>query len=153
MALFSIRPMTEADVPAVILVENQIYEFPWTDRNFLDSLRAGYHMHCMWLDEQLAGYIVMMHVVDEYHLLNISIRADLQGLGHGKHLLQWGIGQAKLANATGMLLEVRPSNVTAKNLYEKEGFKLIGARKNYYPSQLGREDALVMFKRFTGSLE
>ena len=153
MALFSIRRMTEADLPAVILVENQIYEFPWTDRNFLDSLRAGYHMHCMWLDEQLAGYIVMMHVVDEYHLLNISIRADLQGFGHGKHLLQWGIGQAKLSNASGMLLEVRPSNLTAKSLYEKEGFKLIGTRKNYYPSQLGREDALVMFKRFTGLLE
>jgi [ribosomal protein S18]-alanine N-acetyltransferase len=145
--------MTEADVPAVILVENQIYEFPWTDRNFLDSLRAGYHMHCMWLDEQLAGYIVMMQVVDEYHLLNISIRADLQGLGHGKHLLLWGIGQARLAGAAGMLLEVRPSNLTAKNLYEKEGFKLIGARKNYYPAHAGREDALVMFKRFSGTLE
>ena len=145
--------MTEADVPAVILVENQIYEFPWTDRNFLDSLRAGYHMHCMWLDEQLAGYIVMMQVVDEYHLLNISIRADLQGLGHGKHLLLWGISQARLAGAAGMLLEVRPSNLTAKNLYEKEGFKLIGARKNYYPAHSGREDALVMFKRFSGTLE
>lgn len=116
-------------------------------------MRAGYHMHCMWLDEQLAGYIVMMHVVDEYHLLNISIRADLQGLGHGKHLLQWGIGQAKMAGATGMLLEVRPSNTSAKALYEKEGFKLIGVRKNYYPSHLGREDALVMLKKFTGSLE
>lgn len=148
MAQFSIRPMTEADVPAVILVENQIYEFPWTTRNFLDSMRAGYHMHCMWLDEELVGYIVMMHVVDEFHLLNLSIRADLQGKGHGKHLLQWGIGQAKLADAIGMLLEVRPSNVAAKGLYEKEGFKLIGARKNYYPAHAGREDALVMLKRF-----
>lgn len=153
MALFSIRPMTPADVPAVILVENQIYEFPWTDRNFLDSLRAGYHMNCMWLDEALAGYIVMMHVVDEFHLLNLSIRVDLQGLGHGKHLLQWGLSQAKLAGATGMLLEVRPSNVSAKGLYDKEGFKLIGARKNYYPAHSGREDALVMFKRFSGILE
>ena len=153
MALFSIRQMSEADVPAVILIENQIYEFPWTDRNFLDSLRAGYHMNCMWLDEALAGYIVMMHVVDEFHLLNLSIRADLQGLGHGKHLLQWGLSQARLAGASGMLLEVRPSNASAKGLYEKEGFKLIGARKNYYPAYSGREDALVMFKRFSGTLE
>ena len=152
MAQFSIRPMAETDVPAVMLVEDQIYEFPWTHRNFLDSLRAGYRMHCMWLDEQLAGYIVMMHVVDEFHLLNLSIRADLQGMGHGRHLLEWGIGQAKLAGAVGMLLEVRPTNVAAKGLYEKEGFKLIGARKNYYPSYTGREDALVMFKRF-GALE
>jgi ribosomal-protein-alanine N-acetyltransferase len=150
MALFSIRPMTEGDVPEVILVEHQIYEFPWSARNFLDSLRAGYHMNCMWLNNELAGYIVMMHVVDEFHLLNLSVRKDLQGFGHGKHLLQWGMTQARLAGATGMLLEVRPSNSAAKALYDKEGFKLIGARKNYYPSHLGREDALVMFKRFSG---
>ncbi|HEX4880146.1 MAG TPA: ribosomal protein S18-alanine N-acetyltransferase [Limnobacter sp.] len=148
MAVFSIRPMTEADVPAVMLVETQIYEFPWSERNFYDSLRAGYGMHCMWLDEQLLGYIVLMHVVDEFHLLNISVRADLQGRGHGKHLLLWGIDHARMSGATGMLLEVRPSNTPARALYEKQGFKLIGVRKNYYPARVGREDALVMFKNF-----
>ncbi|HEX4843605.1 MAG TPA: ribosomal protein S18-alanine N-acetyltransferase [Limnobacter sp.] len=148
MAVFSIRPMTEADVPAVMLVEAQTYEFPWTDRNFYDSMRAGYGMHCMWLDAQLAGYIVLMQVVDEFHLLNISIRPDLQGKGHGKHLLLWGIEQARMSGATGMLLEVRPSNAAARALYEKHGFKLIGVRKNYYPAHTGREDALVMFKNF-----
>lgn len=152
MAQFSIRPMSEADIPAVILVENQVYEFPWTDKNFLDSLRAGYSMHCMWLDDSLVGYIVMMSVVDEFHLLNLSVRADFQGRGHGKHLLQWGMGQAKLNDATGMLLEVRPSNAAARNLYEQLGFKLIGTRKNYYPSASGREDALVMLKRFGAAL-
>lgn len=140
--------MLEADLPAVLLVENQIYEFPWSERNFLDSMRAGYHMNCMWFNNEIVGYIVMMHVVDEFHLLNLSIRADLQGLGHGKHLLQWGIEQAKFAKSKGMLLEVRPSNLVAKSLYQKEGFKLIGIRKNYYPTQSGREDALVMLKRF-----
>ncbi|WP_370261172.1 ribosomal protein S18-alanine N-acetyltransferase [Limnobacter sp.] len=149
MAVFSIRPMTEADVPAVMLVETQIYEFPWSGRNFIDSMRAGYRLHCMWLDQQLVGYIVLMHVVDEFHLLNISVRADLQGRGHGKHLLLWGLDQARAAGASGMLLEVRPSNTSARALYEKQGFKLIGVRKNYYPAREGREDALVMFKKFS----
>ena len=102
----------------------------------------------MWIDHELAGYIVMMPIVDEYHLLNISIRADLQGTGLGKHLLQWGIGHAITKGMTGMLLEVRPSNEVAKTLYEREGFKLIGLRKNYYPAKKGREDAMVLFKRF-----
>lgn len=149
MALFSIRPMEEADVPAVFQIESTIYEFPWTERNFLDSMRAGYMLHCLCIDHEIAGYIVMMEVVDEYHLLNISVRADLQGLGHGKHLLEWGLMQARTASMNGMLLEVRPSNLPAKTLYEKSGFKLIGVRKNYYPAKAGREDALVFLKRFT----
>lgn len=148
MSTFSIKAMTEADLGEVALVEQVIYEFPWTERNFWDSLRAGYDAHCMWIDHRLAAYLVMMRVVDEYHLLNLSVRADLQGNGFGRHLLQWGIGRAKSAGMDGMLLEVRPSNVAAKTLYETEGFKLIGVRKNYYPAHQGREDALVLFKRF-----
>ena len=140
--------MQESDIPAVILVEHQIYEFPWSDRNFLDSLRAGYSLNCLWNEQQLCGYIVMMKVVDEHHLLNISIRADLQVQGHGKALLRWGMAQALAAKSAGMLLEVRPSNEVARTLYEKEGFKLIGTRKNYYPARNGREDALVFFRRF-----
>ena len=97
---------------------------------------------------QLILLDVMMPVLDEYHLLNISIRADLQGQGMGRQLLQWGIGRGRSAGMQGMLLEVRPSNDSARKLYESEGFKLVGTRKNYYPSKQGREDALVLFKRF-----
>ena len=152
MGTFSIRPMTEADIDAVMVIENSIYVFPWTARNFQDSLRAGYALHCMCLDEVLVGYVVTMNVVDETHLLNISIRQDHQGKGHGKHLLQWSLTQARLAGSQGMLLEVRPSNVSARALYDQQGFKLIGVRKNYYPAPEGREDALVMFKRFNSVL-
>lgn len=148
MSVFSIRPMSEADVTAVCLVEQQIYEFPWTQKNFVDSIQAGYEAHCMWIDYSLAGYIIMMTVLDEYHLLNISIRGDLQGQGLGRQLLQWGLGRGRSAGMQGMLLEVRPSNDAARQLYESEGFKLVGTRKNYYPSNQGREDALVLFKRF-----
>lgn len=140
--------MSETDVTAVCLVEQQIYEFPWSQKNFVDSIQAGYEAHCMWIDYSLAGYIIMMPVLDEYHLLNISIRADLQGQGMGRQLLQWGMGRGRSAGMQGMLLEVRPSNESARKLYESEGFKLVGTRKNYYPSKQGREDALVLFKRF-----
>ncbi|HEY1058480.1 MAG TPA: ribosomal protein S18-alanine N-acetyltransferase [Limnobacter sp.] len=153
MALFSIRPMREDDVPQVIEIENRIYEFPWSARNFLDSLRAGYDLHCFLLDDVLVGYIVMMQVVDEVHLLNISVSADQQGKGYGKHLLQWGLSRARMAGLEGMLLEVRPSNTVAKALYDQQGFKLIGVRKNYYPARVGREDALVLFKRLGQGLD
>jgi ribosomal-protein-alanine N-acetyltransferase len=44
-----------------------------------------------------------------------------------------------------MLLEVRPSNTRALEIYERYGFKHIGRRKGYYPAANGqREDALVM---------
>lgn len=141
-------PMTEVDLPAIDMIEQQIYEFPWTMRNFQDSLRAGYCAYCMWEDYSILGYTVMMKVVDEMHLLNLSVRADQQGQGLGRRLLRWGMQKALNMHTNGMLLEVRPSNESARSLYESEGFKLIGLRKNYYPAKEGREDAMVLFKPF-----
>ena len=141
------HPMSEADVVVVDMVEQQIYEFPWGAGNFRDSIRAGYSAYCMWQDSSLIGYTVMMKVIDETHLLNLSVRADHQGRGLGRRLLRWCMSHAEKLGTEGMMLEVRPSNDAAKQLYDSEGFKLIGVRKNYYPAQEGREDALVLFRR------
>jgi ribosomal-protein-alanine N-acetyltransferase len=46
--------------------------------------------------------------------------------------------------AARMFLEVRPSNVAARALYERTGFQPIGRRPRYYPARDGREDAIVM---------
>lgn len=145
-----LHPMTEADLSVIDLIERQIYEFPWSIRNFQDSIRAGYDAYCLWEDYSMTGYIVMMKVVDEMHLLNLSVRGDLQGKGLGRKLLRWGLKHSLSKQTNGMLLEVRPSNEPAKQLYESEGFKLVGVRKNYYPAKEGREDALVLFKPFFG---
>lgn len=144
----TIRTMGETDLGAVCLVEQQIYEFPWTQRNFQDSIRAGYDAHCLWMGYSLVAYVVVMKVVDESHLLNLSVRADLQGQGYGKQLLNWSLERAQAQGMQGMLLEVRPSNLAARALYDQSGFQFIGLRKNYYPAHEGREDAMVLFKRF-----
>jgi ribosomal-protein-alanine N-acetyltransferase len=52
------------------------------------------------------------------------------------------INHARGHGATTMLLEVRPSNSSARTLYKNLGFRQIGCRKNYYIET--REDALVM---------
>jgi ribosomal-protein-alanine N-acetyltransferase len=46
--------------------------------------------------------------------------------------------------ADTLLLEVRPTNEIAVNLYRSFGFNDLAIRPNYYPSENGREDALIM---------
>jgi ribosomal-protein-alanine N-acetyltransferase len=44
-----------------------------------------------------------------------------------------------------ILLEVRPSNERALQVYRRYGYEEIGRRKGYYPAHEGRrEDAIVM---------
>ena len=139
------EPFKEEDLGELIAIEKTVYEFPWTVGNFRDSLRAGY---ACWAyrnpEEELIGYGVLMHGVDEAHLLNLSIAQPYQRAGHGSRLLEHFVAVAHKAKAKLIFLEVRPSNLAARALYARHNFKLVGTRRGYYPAASGREDALVL---------
>lgn len=136
--------MTEADLDAVVAAEARIHPFPWTRGNFADSLAAGYGAWLATEDGRMTGYAVMMLVLDEVHLLNISVLPELQRRGRGSALLTHLFALARVQAAKRMLLEVRPGNVSGIALYRRHGFVEIGRRRGYYPAPDGREDAIVM---------
>lgn len=148
--------MTLADLQAVMAIERRAYSFPWTEGNFADSLQAGYHLRILREHGTIVGYMVWMLAVDEAHLLNITITPERQGRGLGAWMMRQFMDQARAHGATGILLEVRPSNRRAIALYRRLGCREIGLRKGYYPQSAAdnrpaggpradtREDALVM---------
>ena len=140
----SIRPMCLEDVEAVVAIEYEIYPFPWSYGNFRDSLNAGYSCWVYELGGYVIGYSVMMVAVGEAHLLNLGIAPDWQGRGLGRRFLHQLIDRARDYHAETLLLEVRPSNVAARQLYLSTGFSEIAVRKKYYPAEEGREDAVLM---------
>lgn len=140
----ALRPMQMEDLDAVMAIENVVYTHPWSRGNFGDSLNAGYS--CWVIEEAgiMLGYAVMMLVMDEAHLLNLSIARDFQGRGYGRALLEKMKELARRHGAINMFLEVRVSNYVAIALYGKAGFNEMAIRRKYYPSHLGREDAVLM---------
>lgn len=138
------RPMQEEDLDAVMAIEPKIYSHPWSRGNFADSLKSGYSCWVMELDGEVIGYGALMVVLDEAHLLNLSIAKAYQGRGLGRALLAHFIEVAKRHGGQMMFLEVRPSNTSAIGLYESMGFNEFSVRKGYYPAENGREDAILM---------
>jgi ribosomal-protein-alanine N-acetyltransferase len=139
-----LRPMTGADLPAVMAIEAEIYPFPWTQGNFRDSLVAGYSCWICARDGEAIGYAVVMLAADEAHLLNLTVATACQRQGYGSLLLRHLCEFARGHGARLIFLEVRPSNVAGLQLYERHGFQRSGLRRDYYPAQTGREDALVL---------
>jgi len=92
----------------------------------------------------MIGYAVMMQVLDEAHLLNISVLPELQRHGRGAALLIRLFDLARMQGLRRMLLEVRSGNAVAQVFYRRHGFVEIGRRRDYYPAHEGREDAIVM---------
>jgi len=139
-----IRPLTPADLDAVMEIEIRAYEFPWTEGIFRDCLRVGYCCWCYENDEVVQGYGVMSAAAGESHILNLTVRPESQRQGIGSKLMKHFLQLARRHGADTLMLEVRPSNTTAIRLYEQMGFNEIGVRRNYYPAAEGREDALLL---------
>lgn len=138
------RLMTEDDLDAVMAIEEAIYSFPWTRGIFFDCLKIGYLCQVLEKDNMVLGYAIMSTAVDEAHLLTIVVDSNEQGKGYGKVLLNKMINMAVHDNVNTMYLEVRASNKTAIQLYQQRGFNELGLRKNYYPAEKGREDAIIL---------
>lgn len=139
--------LTPARITEVVAIECTAYSHPWTERNFADSLQAGYNCQLLVAGPRLLGYFVAMQGVDEVHLLNITVAPPYQRHGWASVLLEglaiWSRGRA----AQCLWLEVRAGNHQALAVYEHLGFVRVGRRKDYYPSNDGkREDAVVMSK-------
>lgn len=139
----SFRPMTEADLEAVLKIEYAAFSHPWTRGIFLDSLRS-YECWLMFEGSQQVGHGVIQVIADEAHLLNITVKPQSQGRGLGLALLEHLMVRARERQARECFLEVRASNASAYRLYERYGFNEVGRRRGYYPAVDGREDALVM---------
>lgn len=137
-------PMRLSDVDEVMEVELTLYDYPWTKAILSDCIQVGYSCWVYKQNYEIQAYCVLSSGAGEAHILTLCVKKEYQGQGLGKMLLQHLIDVAKDHKAEVLLLEVRPSNVTAVHLYHKYGFNEVGTRQGYYPAKEGREDALIM---------
>jgi ribosomal-protein-alanine N-acetyltransferase len=146
-ASLSLRPMVVADVDEVYALECSVFPHPWSRGNFTDSLASGYDAWVLREQDEgaLTGYFLVMYAVDEAHLLDVAVCGERHGSGLGRFLLDRIAARARSMGMTSILLEVRPSNERALQVYARYGYAQIGRRKGYYPAHEGkREDAIVM---------
>jgi ribosomal-protein-alanine N-acetyltransferase len=141
-----VRRMQLADLPDVLRNERQGYTHPWTEGIFRDCLRNGQECWLLMSSGQNVGHGILSVAAGESHLLNVCVHPDFQGHGFGRILVEHVLARARAGEASTIFLEVRPSNLAACELYDKLGFNEVGIRENYYPSKVGREDALVLAK-------
>lgn len=141
-----LRRMQLGDLPDVLRNERRGYTHPWTEGIFKDCLGNDQECWLLIYSDTIVGHGILSVAAGESHLLNVCVHPDFQGHGFGRILVEHLLKRARAEKASTIFLEVRPSNVAACKLYDKLGFNEVGIRENYYPSFIGREDALVLAK-------
>ena len=147
----AIEPMREADVPAVQLIEREIFSTPWPRNAYYRELASRNSAHYIVLrrygaeegTDDIVGYAGMWRMYDEAHVTTIGVRSDMHHHGYGRILFAALVQAAYEMGAKWITLEVRASNDNAMRMYEGYGFKVIGRRRGYYTDN--GEDAIVMW--------
>lgn len=140
-----IRSMKQEDVPQIAALERLCFSDPWSETSISSELENELSL---WLvaetDGRIDGYIGSQAVPPDCDIMNLAVAPAARRRQLGRLLLQSLIDALHRRGIERLFLEVRPSNLPARALYDAFGFERVGVRKGYYVNPT--EDALILRK-------
>ncbi len=142
-----LQSLTEAHLSALVELDQTCFGGLWTLDAYQREL-ASPNSNLLGLISPLSpvsllGMGCFWSILEEAHITILAVHPQYQRQGMGQALL---FSLLKTAHDRGLeraTLEVRASNLSAINLYQKFGFKTAGRRRRYY--QDNDEDALILW--------
>ena len=138
-----IRDTVLDDLDALEELEKECFSLPWTREQLQSELPDERHEFlAAELNDDVAGYVGMMCVLDEGYISNVAVSPRFRRQGIGRALVAEMLHRAECRKLSFVTLEVREHNEGAIALYSEAGFVPVGRRKNYY--ERPKEDAILM---------
>ena len=153
MALREPRSSSYLVVPArpehldeIARIERESFLIPWK-REFFETELAEPYRYARVLasrdgsEPEVGGYLFAVSLYEEFHVNKIATDPSVRNMGYGRLLLEDALSRARSQRAAAVTLEVRISNIPAREFYGSFGFREAYRRKSYYQDG---EDAFAM---------
>ena len=138
-----IRWMIRRDMPEVLAIEAESFEFPWLEEDFIRCLRQR---NCIGMvaehDDRVVGFMIYELAKSRIQVLNFATAARYRRRGVGAQMAAKLIGKLSAQRRTRIVLEVRETNLAAQLFFRQSGFRAVSVLRNYYEDT--PEDAYVM---------
>ncbi len=142
---FIILEMTREHLPRVLAIERACYPAPWSETAFSNEMKSDVSVNIVAVaGKSVAGFLVGWIVAEQVHVANIAVEAGHRRRGIGNGLMAWLLEEAVRRGCVSSSLEVRESNLAARSMYRRLGYRPVALRKSYYTNPT--EDAVVMVK-------
>lgn len=148
MAGWEISRAMPADLEALAALEGRCFEWPWGRLSFEGELSASSaDNRVVWTEtsagvKRIVGYIFFRFIAGEVQIFRIAVDPMWRRRGIGTRLVAECLDAAQAEGLSTAVLEARPSNTEAIELYRKFGFHAAGTRRGYYADR--HEDALIL---------
>ena len=143
-----IRWMIRRDMPSVLAIEQQSFEFPWTEEEFIRCLRQR---DCIGMvaerNEEVAGFMIYELHKTRIHILSFAVNPNIRRQSVGSAMIEKLVSKLAYQRRNRIVLEVRETNLAAQLFFRQLGFRATGVLKSFYEDT--PEDAFLMQFRQT----
>ena len=142
-ANYQLRQMSVGDLNEVLNLQTVCALGKWSKADFENELsNPSALLYIISENDVVLGFAQARLITPIIEILNIGVLPEMRKRGIGKILLQKLFEVASSKGVGEIWLEVRESNLTAREFYHSQGYKIVGRRRNYYSSP--DEDAVLM---------
>ncbi len=138
-----VRWMIRRDMAEVLRIEDEAFEFPWSDEDFTRCLRQR---NCIGMVAEIADSVVAFMIYELHrsrlHMLNFAVLRSHRRLGVGTYMMEKLVGKLTPERRSLIGLEVRETNLPAQLFFRSLGFRANSVLKDFY--QDTTEDAYLM---------
>ncbi len=138
-----VRWMIRRDMPEVLAIEHEAFEFPWSDEDFTRCLRQR---NCIGMVAEVTDSVVAFMIYELHrarlHMINFAVARSHRRLGIGTHMIDKLQGKLSLDRRSRVVLEVRETNLAAQLFFRTRGFRAVSVLRDFY--QDTTEDAYLM---------
>ncbi|MBI3465076.1 MAG: ribosomal protein S18-alanine N-acetyltransferase [Planctomycetes bacterium] len=142
-----IRWMIRRDMPEVLDIESEGFEFPWLEEDFIRCLRQR---NCIGMvaehEDRVVGFMIYELHKTRLHVLNFAVNSAYRRRGIGQQMVAKLISKLSLERRTRIMLEVRETNLAAQLFFRSLGFRAVSVLRDYYDDT--PEDAYLMQYRY-----
>jgi [ribosomal protein S18]-alanine N-acetyltransferase len=142
-----IRWMIRRDMPEVLQIERQSFEFPWVDDDFIRCLRQR---NCIGMVAEHEGRVVGFMIYELHrtriHVINFAVGGLYHRLGVGSQMIAKLIAKLTVQRRSRIVLEVRETNLDAQLFFRENGFRAVSVLHKFYDDT--PEDAYLMQYRY-----
>jgi ribosomal-protein-alanine N-acetyltransferase len=146
-----IRWMIRRDMPEVLRIEHDSFEFNWTEEDFLACLRQR---NCIGMvaehDNRVVGFMIYELHKTKLHILNFAVAPVFRRLAVGAQMIEKLINKLSQQRRQEIVLEVRETNLAAQLFYQSQGFRAVRVLRGHYADSA--EDAYVMQYRLDAEI-
>ena len=128
-----IRWLIRRDMPEVLEIERNSFEFSWSEEDFLCCLRQR---NCIGMvaerGQHIVGFMIYELHKSKLHILNFSVDQESRHQGIGKQMIDKLVDKLSQQRRKEILLEIRETNLSAQLFFKAQRFRAVRVLRDHY---------------------